>query len=123
MRATALALVVSFITLTAAPALAQEADAWRKVAEGIPLGSKVKVQTIEGKRLSGTLMRVDTNEVLVKRNTRRPEPAVVVSYADMSRIEREKDGGGFNIGKAIAVGLAAGGGAMLTLILFAMQFD
>ena len=100
-----------------------EAAAWRKVSEAIPIGSKVRVQTLEGRRISGTLMRVDGNEVLVKKNTRRPEPAVTVAYADMAKIEREKDGGGFNVGKAIAVGFAAGGGAMLTLILFALQFD
>ena len=123
MRATAIVLIASLFTFSALPAYAQdEASAWRKVAEAIPVGSKVKVQTYEGKRVSGVLMRADSTEVLVKRNTRHPEPAVAVPYQDVARIEREKDGG-FNVGKAVAIGLAAGGGAMLTLILFAVQLD
>ena len=104
------------------PSGPSESEAWRRVAEAIPIGSKVKVQTYEGKRVSGVLMRADSTEVLVKRNTRHPEPAVAVPYQDVARIEREKDGG-MNVGKAIGIGLAAGGAAMLTLILFALQWD
>ena len=123
MRATAIVLIASLLTFSASPAFAQdEAGAWRRVAEAIPVGSKVKVQTYEGKRVNGVLMRADSTEVLVKRNTRHPEPAVAVPYQDVARIEREKDGG-MNVGKAIGIGLAAGGAAMLTLILFALQLD
>jgi small nuclear ribonucleoprotein (snRNP)-like protein len=123
MRLTVVALVASLITLNVVPALAQgEADAWRKVAETIPLGTKVKVQTFEGKRFSGILMRVDGNEVLVKRDTRRPEPAVALTYRDIAKIERAKDGGS-NVGKAIAVGIAAAGGAMLTIVLVALAYN
>ena len=82
MRSTALALIVSFLTLGTGDAFAQqdEATAWRQVAEAIPLGSKVKIQTLENERLSGTLMRVDGTSVMVKRNTRRPEPARTIAF-------------------------------------------
>ena len=70
MRSIAIFVITSLLMSTSA--YAQEADAWRKVAEGIPLGTKVRIQTIEGKRISGTLMRVDEKEILVKKNTRRP---------------------------------------------------
>jgi hypothetical protein len=101
---------------------AQEAAAWRSVAEAIPLGSKVKVQTVAGKRISGTLMRVDGAGVLVKKNTRYPEPAVAVAFDEVAKLERSKDSG-INVAKAIGIGVGAGAGAMLTLILFAMQLD
>ena len=101
---------------------AQEAGDWRKVAEAIPLGSKIKIQRHDGDRITGTLMRVDTTGVLVKRNTRHPEPAVSIAFADVAKIERHKEGG-LNVGKAIAVGAATGAGVILTLILFAMQLD
>jgi hypothetical protein len=123
MRFTAVALIASLLTFSAVPAFAQgEAAAWRKVAETIPLGTKVKLQTFEGKRFSGILMRVDDKEVLVKRDTRRPEPAVALSYQDIAKIERAKDGGS-NVGKAIAVGVAAAGGAMLTIVLVALAYN
>jgi hypothetical protein len=121
MRAIAIVLISSLLTSTGA--LAQEADAWRTVANAIPLGAKVKVQTVDGKRLSGTLMRVDDKAILLKRNTRRPEPAMTIAFDDVSRLEREQNGSGFHIGKAIAVGLAAGTGVILSMFLIALQLD
>lgn len=120
MKTIALALILSFFSLGIAHA--QESADWQKVAEAIPLGTRVKVQMVDGKRVSGTLMRVDGSAVSLKRNTRYPEPAVQISFADMAKIERQKEGG-FNVAKAIAIGVASGAGAMLTLILFAMQLD
>src|SRR5687768_8233426 len=122
MRTTAILLIVSLLTFAGHPVLAQESADWRKVAEAIDLGSKIKVQTADGRRITGTLMRVDSKEMLVKRSTRRPEPAVTVAFDDVARLERHKDGG-FNVAKSIAVGVASGAGAILTLIFFAMQFD
>jgi hypothetical protein len=136
MRAIAIVLVASFLASTSAfaqdlstdlSAEAQsakvEADAWRKVADSIPLGSKVKIQTYEGKRINGTLMRVDGNQILVKRNTRRPEPAVTVMFDDMSKLERDQNGGGSNLAKAAVIGLATGAGVIFSLFLIALQFD
>lgn len=119
MRIIIVALIASFISTTA---FAQESADWQKVADAIPLGSKVKVQTIHGSRVNGTLMRVDGSAVTVKKNNRYPEPAVVIRFDDVATIERHKDGG-VSIVKVIAGGLAAGAGAMVTLILFAIQLD
>ena len=125
MRSIALAVIVSMLAFGAVDALAQpsEATAWRQVAEAIPVGSRVKLQTLDGKRFSGTLMRVDGDAVMVKRNTRRPEPAAIVAYTAISKIEREQPGNGVNIGKAVAVSVATGAGIVLTMLLFALQFD
>lgn len=123
MRSIALSLIISFVTLGSGGVSAQqsEAAAWRQVAEAIPLGSKVRVQTLENKRISGTLMLVDATALMVKRNTRRPEPAVAIHFADVGKIER--DSGGVNIGKAIAIGVATGAGVILSLFLIALQLD
>jgi len=130
---TAIALVVSLFTLSASNAFAlsteaapaakveQEAASWRKVAEAVPLGSKVKVQTFEGKRVTGTLMRVDETGVTIKKNTRLPEAAVVVTYDAIANIER--DHGGMNWVKALGIGAAAGAGAILTIFVIALQLD
>ena len=130
MRAIAIALIVSFMTagnvLSAEAATAAKADqelaAWRKVAEAIPLGSKVKVQLVDGKTVKGTLMRVDDKTVMVKRSTRRPEPGVVVPFDMMSMIERDH-GGGFGLGKALAVAGVTAGVAVLTLFVIALSLD
>jgi hypothetical protein len=128
MKTVALALIFSlggtsgFGLRAAGTTHAQEAAAWRSVAESIPLGSKVKVETIAGKRTSGALMRVDSTGILVKKNTRYPEPAVAVTFDEIVKLERNKEGG-MNVAKAIGIGVGAGAGAVLTLILFAMQID
>ena len=125
MRTTALALIISLFTIGIPGASAQgpEAAAWHQVAQTIELGSKVKVQTADGKRLSGTLMRVDGGGIMVKRNTRRPEPAITVAYLEMEKLERDKPGGGTQIAKAIGIGLAAGAGVFFSLVLIALQLD
>ena len=120
MKTIAIALIVSF--LTASIVSAQDAAAWRKVADAIPLGSKVKVQRIDGTRVTGTLMRADDTGVTVKKNTRFPEPAVVVSYDLIANLERDH-GGGMSWGKAIGLGLAGGASAILTILVIALQWD
>ena len=131
MRLTGLTLIITLlfnIGPAALPAMAaaakarQEATDWRRVANAIPLGSKVKVQTTNGDRVTGTLMRVDDTTVIVKKDTRRPEPATTIPLDQVARIERAKEGG-FSVAKAIAIGAGAGAAAMVTLILFALQFD
>ena len=120
MRSIVIVVISSLVFATSA--FAQEADAWRNVAEAIPLGSKVKVQTYEGKRINGTLMSVDGNQILVKRNTRRPEPAVTVTFDDVSKLERDQNGGS-NLAKAAVIGLATGAGVIFSIFLIALQFD
>ena len=123
MRPIAMALVFSIIALGGRNVLAQEATAWREVAHTIPLGTKVKVQTLDGQRISGTLMRVDGDGIMLKRNTRRPEPAKTVAFTDISKLERDKGGNGSNIAKAAGVGLAVGAGIFISMVLIALQLD
>jgi small nuclear ribonucleoprotein (snRNP)-like protein len=120
MKTTTIALIMSLFAFGVVSA--QESADWRKVADAVQLGSRVKIQKTDGKQITGTLMRVDSNEMLVKRHSRRPEPAVAVPFDQVGKIERSKEGG-FSVGKAIAIGAGAGAGAMLTLILFALQLD
>ena len=97
-----------------------EAAAFRRMAAAIPVGSRVKLQTTSGRRMTATLMAADDDGVIVKRASRMPEPAVTIAYTELARLERDEKSG-FSFGKAIGVGLAAGGGAVLTLFLIAMS--
>src|SRR5687767_10373722 len=100
-----------------------EATVWREVASGIPLGSRVKVQTIEGKRYTGTLMRVGDEGLLLKKNSRMAEPAITIGFDALSRLERDAPGSGMNVGKAIGIGLASGAGAVLTFFAIVLSLD
>lgn len=120
MRTTAMALIVSLLMLSTS-AFAQQPSDWRRVAQAIELGSKVKIQLTGGKRLNGTLVRADETSVMVKKNTRRPEPAVTIPLDRIARLER--DPGGMNFGKALAIAGVTGAGIMITLYVLAMRID
>ena len=100
------------------PAL--EAAAFKQMAAAIPVGSRVKLQTTSGRRMTATLMAVDDDGVIVKRASRLPEAAVTIAFSELARLERDQKSG-FSLGKAIGVGLAAGAGAILTLFFIAMS--
>lgn len=120
MKTVAVVLIASLMLATAA--FAQEAQAWRRVAEAIPLGTKVSVQTLDGRKVKGTLMRVDDTSVQLKKRTRIPEPPAVVTFDQIGNIERE-NGGGMGWGKAIGLGAGAGAAAILTIMAIAFQLD
>jgi len=122
MKSIAIALVVSLFTLTAGNVFAQEAQTWRKVADAIPLGTKVSVQMLDGRKVKGTLMRVDDTSMLVKKSTRIPEAPIVVTFEQISNVERDH-GGGMGLGKAIGFGIGAGAAAILTIMAIAFQLD
>jgi hypothetical protein len=110
------------VTLSAPNAFAQETEDWQRVAAAIPLGSKVRIQRLDGSRVNGTLMRVDDSTLLLKRSTRLPEPPMEVTFAKIANLERDH-GGGMSWAKAIGVGIGAGVGAILTIFVIALQYD
>jgi hypothetical protein len=123
--------LVVTVCLTVIPLLARaqqplqdqaEAAAFRQLAAGIPLGSRIKVQTRSGARLTATLMTVDDDGIVVKRESRIPEPAVSVAFTELTRLQRD-DRSGFTVAKAIGIGLAAGVGAILTMFAIAVSID
>ena len=97
-----------------------EANFTRQMASSIGIGTRVKVQTKAGKRMTATLMAITDEAVVVKRDSRVPEPAVEVPFADIARLQRQERGG-ITVGKAIGIGLAAGAGAILTLFAIAVS--
>jgi hypothetical protein len=95
---------------------AVEAAAFKQLAAAIPPGARVRVETRGGRRLTATLMSASDEGVVLKRETRVPEPAVQLRYDELSSLQRHERRG-IGLGKALGIGLAAGAGAMLTLFL------
>lgn len=102
---------------------AEEVIALRQMAAAIPLGSRVKVNTRAGRRLTATLMSVTDQSIVVKRETRVPEPAVTIRFDELTRLQRAERHGGLSVAKVIGIGLAAGAGAILTLFAIVMSID
>lgn len=81
----------------------------------LPLGSRVRIALADGEVVRGTLMKTDTDPIVVQRRTRIPEPPLQIAIKDVRSLELEKNGNG--VGRAVAVGAAAGVGAALGLLL------
>ncbi len=115
------ALITAPLSVRAQEPLASAAEtaAFQQLASGIPIGSRIKVRTTDGRRLTATLMAADAQRIIVKRRSRVPEPAVSIGFADLSELRRD-EGGGTSVGKAVGIGLAAGVGAILTLFALAV---
>jgi hypothetical protein len=99
-----------------------EAAAFKQLAAGIPPGSRIKLQTRGGRRLTANLMAAGDDAIIVKRESRVPEAALTVLYAELTRLQLEERSG-FSMGKALGIGLAAGVGAILTLFAIAVSID
>lgn len=67
-------------------------------------------------------MAVDDQGIVIKRESRVPEPAVAIAFADLAALQQD-EAGGFSLGKALGIGLAAGVGAILTLFAIAVAID
>ena len=119
-----IAALVFATPVSAQDALTRDAEtaAFQQLASGIPPGTRVKVRTTDGRRLTATFMAADDLHIVVKRHSRVPEPAVAIAFADLTELRREERSG-FSIGKAIGIGLAAGVGAILTLFAIAVTID
>jgi hypothetical protein len=99
-----------------------EAAAFKQLANKITLGSRVKVQSRDGQRMTATLVAVNEDAIVVKRESRVPEPAVSIPLAQLTRLQLDEKSG-FSVGKALGVGLAAGVGAILTMFAIAVSID
>ena len=129
MRALTSFMVILALALTPSMGLSQqslsaedEAAAFKKLASAIPPGTRVKIRTKDGRRMTATLMAAEEHRIVVKRDARVPEPAVGIGFAELARLERAQKGG-FSVGKALGIGLAAGAGAILTLFAIAVTID
>ena len=98
---------------------AEEHNGWRDAARAMPTGVSIKVELANGRRIRGTLMSISGDELLIKERDRSSRPALVVPFADVVRIERV-DHKGPNIVKAVATGAAAGAGAFVAFLAFAL---
>jgi hypothetical protein len=106
-----------------AAGVAEEAAAFATLAAAIPLGSRIKLQTLDGRRLKGTLMSVSGDGIIVKRHTRTPEPALAIPFPSLAQLQLDSPGSRISVGKAIGIGLSAGVGAILTMFAIALQLD
>ena len=80
----------------------------------LPVGTSIKLKLDDGATVTGTLMRVEDDAIIVKRRTRLPEPPIRLT---LNRIVDADVQRGSGMGKVIAIGAAVGAGAAFGVLL------
>lgn len=111
-RIAALLILCAFALNVGSPSIAhaQAATVAGEFVSRLPIGTNTKLRLEDGRKIKATLMSIEDDAVVVKVNTRLPEPPLRI---ELSRIVDADIERGANFGKAIAAGATAGAGAAL----------
>ena len=80
-------------------------------ARSLSAGTRVRLTTVDRVSVRGTLLKSTDTALYVQPHGRVAEPIVEVALDRIISIERHKEGN--NVGRAVAIGAAAGAGAAL----------
>ena len=94
-------------------AVRSDSDLMREFVRSIQAGSRVRLETVQGRTLRGTLVRATEDEVFVQLNTRLPVPVEKVRMADVARVTLDNPSSN---SKLVAIGAAIGAGAAVGVI-------
>jgi hypothetical protein len=81
----------------------------------LPVGSKVRVNLASGESLHGTLMKRDSDPIVVQRRARIPETPIEIPIKDILAVELEN--GGSNTARTVAIGAGVAVGATLAVLM------
>jgi hypothetical protein len=99
---------------------AERAAVMRDYVGQLPAGSRIKVETTDGTRFTGTLLSVDRDRVVVQPHGRLAEPSRALPIASLRVVEPAPAGANGSLGKAIAIGVVAGAASFLAMLLVAL---
>lgn len=91
----------------------------RQYVEHLPVGGRVRVQTVDGARWSATLLSADHERVVLQPRGRVTEPPRAVPIAALQLIEPERNSAPNQLVKAVAIGVATGAATFFTMLIIA----
>jgi hypothetical protein len=91
----------------------------RQYVERLPVGGRVRVQTVDGERWSATLLSADDQRVVLQPRGRLAEPVRAIPIASLQLIEPDTHNGNNHLVKAVAVGVATGAATFFTMLMIA----
>ena len=108
------------VQTVAAPMPDQMADraVMAEYVQKLPTGATVRVERTHRRSMRGVLMKATSDAIFVQARTRFPEPAVEIPLSEVLSVTLDSKHGN-SIGRAIAVGAAAGAAVVLTMFLVA----
>ena len=90
----------------------------RKYVEHLPVGTTVRIDLADGSRLTGTLMGVEHDVVIVEPRTRLPGAYRRIPLQTIVSLTTES--AGITVGKAMAIGVGAGAASFVAFFVIAM---
>lgn len=101
---------------TAAPVqTARDRALLAEYVQKLPVGSRVRVHMLDGRRERGTLMDATADRIVIQPRTRIPEPPREIPIDRVLGVEIENGNG--SLARAIGIGIAAGAGTFLGVFL------
>lgn len=89
-------------------------DIWRNFAQRVDVGTELKVQLSDGRRVRATLVGAEEDVVLLQPKTRIAVPVQAIRYDEIIRMETRHPGNG--IGKAVAIGVVTAVGTFFGIL-------
>ena len=91
----------------------------RQYVGHLPIGGRVRVQTVDGQRWSATLLSADHERVVLQPRGRLAEPAQAIPLSALQLIEPERPGGNNQLLKAVGIGVATGAATFFAMLMIA----
>ena len=81
----------------------------------LPVGTNIRLKLDDGAKVTGTLMAVEVDTIIVKRRARTPEPPIKLTLNRIVDADVQRSSG---LGKGMAIGAAVGVGTTFGVLLF-----
>ena len=105
---------VGFASQGAQPA-SRSPEYWYAYASKLPIGSTVRVRTVDGNRETAILAVVDRDGIMLEPRGEAASP-LRIEYVNLTHLELQKHGSG--VGNAVAIGVAIGAAAFVGFLVF-----
>lgn len=93
-------------------------DYWVRYAERLPIGSTVRVRTIDGRRMTAVLAIVDDTGITLEPKTRVPEPPRHIPFGQLRQLELKQNGS--SVAKTVAIGVGVGASTFFGILLITL---
>jgi len=94
----------------------RDPEDWRRYITNLPAGTTLTLDLADGVRVTGIILGVEQDVVLVQPRTRLPSPVRRIAFDTIVALTPESRGG-LNAGSAIAIGAATGTAAFIALFV------
>lgn len=104
-------------TTSRVPTVQRDPEDWHRYLGNLPAGTRLTVDLADGARVTGIILGVEQNVLVLQPKTRLPSPVRRIPFDTIVALAPESSGGGINAGNAIAIGAIAGAVSFIALFL------